>query len=144
MRVASQGSAKKRLLVIVRRPPYGDSLARSGIDTALAAAAFDMPVSLLFAGDGVLQLMPDQDSGAIGRRNLGRLLASLPLYEIDSVYADSEAAERYGLDTRQAPLPVQPLDSPEREENTRLARAYCDAHPRWQLSIQTHKLLGIP
>ena len=39
---------------------------------------------------------------------------------------------------------LQPLDSPEREENTRLARTYCDAHPRWQLSIQTHKLLGIP
>ena len=39
---------------------------------------------------------------------------------------------------------LQPLDSPEREENTRLASAYCDAHPRWQLSIQTHKDLGIP
>ncbi len=39
---------------------------------------------------------------------------------------------------------LQPLDSPLRDENTRLARAYCDAHPRWQLSIQTHKDLGIP
>ena len=39
---------------------------------------------------------------------------------------------------------LQPLDSPEREENTRLASVYCDTHPRWQLSIQTHKELGIP
>ncbi len=39
---------------------------------------------------------------------------------------------------------LQPLDSPERAENTRLASAYCDAHPRWQLSTQTHKDLGIP
>ena len=39
---------------------------------------------------------------------------------------------------------LQPLDSPEREEHTRLASVYCDTHPRWQLSIQTHKVLGIP
>jgi len=39
---------------------------------------------------------------------------------------------------------LQPLDSPERQENTRLASDYCGTHPRWQLSIQTHKVLGIP
>jgi 7-carboxy-7-deazaguanine synthase len=39
---------------------------------------------------------------------------------------------------------LQPMDSPEREENTRAAIAYCLAHPRWRLSLQTHKLLGIP
>jgi 7-carboxy-7-deazaguanine synthase (Cx14CxxC type) len=39
---------------------------------------------------------------------------------------------------------LQPMDSPEREENTRAAIAYCLAHPQWRLSLQTHKLLGIP
>ena len=39
---------------------------------------------------------------------------------------------------------LQPMDSPSREENTRLAVRYCLAHPRWRLSLQTHKLLGIP
>jgi 7-carboxy-7-deazaguanine synthase len=39
---------------------------------------------------------------------------------------------------------LQPMDSPERERNTELALAYCLAHPQWRLSIQTHKLLGIP
>lgn len=39
---------------------------------------------------------------------------------------------------------LQPLDGPRREENTELAIAYCLAHPRWRLSLQTHKLLGIP
>jgi 7-carboxy-7-deazaguanine synthase (Cx14CxxC type) len=40
-------------------------------------------------------------------------------------------------------LLLQPLDGPDREENTRLAVEYCLAHPRWRLSLQTHKYLGI-
>jgi len=38
---------------------------------------------------------------------------------------------------------VQPMDGPEVEQNTELAARYCLEHPRWRLSLQTHKLLGI-
>ncbi len=38
---------------------------------------------------------------------------------------------------------LQPLDSPERAENTRKAIDYCKQNPRWKLSVQTHKYLGI-
>ena len=38
---------------------------------------------------------------------------------------------------------LQPMDGPLREENTQLALRYCLEHPRWRLSLQTHKLLGI-
>jgi 7-carboxy-7-deazaguanine synthase (Cx14CxxC type) len=38
---------------------------------------------------------------------------------------------------------LQPMDGPRVEENTRAALAYCLAHPRWRLSVQTHKALGI-
>ena len=38
---------------------------------------------------------------------------------------------------------LQPMDGPLVDENTRLAVAYCLAHPRWRLSVQTHKALGI-
>jgi 7-carboxy-7-deazaguanine synthase (Cx14CxxC type) len=39
---------------------------------------------------------------------------------------------------------LQPMDGPAREDNTAAALRYCLAHPRWRLSLQTHKLLGIP
>jgi 7-carboxy-7-deazaguanine synthase len=39
---------------------------------------------------------------------------------------------------------LQPMDNAARDENTRAAVAYCMAHPRWRLSLQTHKTLGIP
>ena len=39
---------------------------------------------------------------------------------------------------------LQPMDGPERSQNTQLAVRYCLEHPRWRLSLQTHKFLGIP
>lgn len=39
---------------------------------------------------------------------------------------------------------LQPLDGSEREVHTQAAVAYCLAHPQWRLSLQIHKLLGIP
>ena len=38
---------------------------------------------------------------------------------------------------------LQPCDDPGREQNTRDAIAYCLEHPRWKLSLQTHKIVGI-
>lgn len=38
---------------------------------------------------------------------------------------------------------LQPMDGPRRESNTAAAIAYCQRHPQWRLSIQTHKLLNI-
>jgi 7-carboxy-7-deazaguanine synthase len=39
---------------------------------------------------------------------------------------------------------LQPMDGPERAVNTERALRYCLEHPQWRLSLQTHKLLGIP
>jgi len=39
---------------------------------------------------------------------------------------------------------LQPLDGPERDLHTQQAVDYCRRHPRWRLSLQTHKLIGIP
>ncbi|MGE5547153.1 MAG: 7-carboxy-7-deazaguanine synthase [Solirubrobacterales bacterium] len=39
---------------------------------------------------------------------------------------------------------LQPMDGPDRVANTMAAVAYCRTHPRWRLSLQTHKLIGFP
>jgi len=39
---------------------------------------------------------------------------------------------------------IQPMDGPDQTLNTQLAIDYCLKHPQWYLSIQTHKLIGIP
>lgn len=39
---------------------------------------------------------------------------------------------------------LSPMDGPDRATATQAAVAHCLAHPRWRLSLQTHKVLGIP
>ena len=64
--------------------------------------------------------------------------------ELKLIYPQAGAEpERYvGLEF--AHFLLQPMDGPARVENTRAAVSYCLKHPRWRLSIQTHKVLGIP
>jgi 7-carboxy-7-deazaguanine synthase (Cx14CxxC type) len=38
---------------------------------------------------------------------------------------------------------LQPMDGPRLKANTAASTAYCMAHPRWRLSLQTHKVIGI-
>jgi 7-carboxy-7-deazaguanine synthase (Cx14CxxC type) len=52
-----------------------------------------------------------------------------------------DLAELEGLDF--ASRRVQPMDGPALQANTAWAVQWCLDHPRWQLSLQTHKLLGI-
>lgn len=39
---------------------------------------------------------------------------------------------------------LQPMDGPEKESATAATIDYCRRHPQWRLSLQTHKLIGIP
>ena len=38
---------------------------------------------------------------------------------------------------------LQPMDGPDQAANTAAAVAYCLQHPRWRLSVQTHKYIGV-
>ncbi|MEP5569867.1 MAG: sulfurtransferase complex subunit TusC [Halioglobus sp.] len=103
---------RKRSLVVMRQSPYGSSLSRASVDLALAMGAFEQDYDLLFMGPGVLQLVAAQDSEKIGVKNIGRILSSLPLYDMESVYVDAAALERYGLNEASLVLPVKLLDDP--------------------------------
>lgn len=103
----------QRYLIICRRPPYGESFAREALDLALAAAAFDQSVALLFLGDGVTQLIREHNSAAIGEKSFEKQLSALPLYDIDTIYADTNALQQRGLHTSDLSLPAQPVDAAE-------------------------------
>jgi 7-carboxy-7-deazaguanine synthase len=64
--------------------------------------------------------------------------------ELKLVFPQSQAMpEQFeGLDFKHYFL--QPMDGLEGKRNTRLAIEYCLAHPQWRLSVQTHKVIGIP
>jgi 7-carboxy-7-deazaguanine synthase (Cx14CxxC type) len=64
--------------------------------------------------------------------------------ELKLVYPQAEfSPEAFeGLDF--ARFSLQPMDGPDLAANTVATVDYCMRHPHWQLSLQTHKLLGIP
>jgi 7-carboxy-7-deazaguanine synthase len=70
-------------------------------------------------------------------------LAQLSGQELKLVYpqAGVDPARFEDLDFERFYL--QPMDGPDRADNTQAAIAYCLAHPRWRLSVQTHKYIGI-
>lgn len=100
----------KQFLIICRRAPYGESYAREALDVAMAAAAFDQRIAMLFLGDGVAQLFTRQDSAALGQKSLEKQLSALPLYDVNEIYVDSEALAERGVDTNELSLPAIALD----------------------------------
>lgn len=64
--------------------------------------------------------------------------------ELKLVYPQADAMPETfeGLDFRHFLL--QPMDGPDLAANTKAAVDYCKTHPAWRLSLQTHKVLGIP
>ena len=63
--------------------------------------------------------------------------------ELKLVYPQADAPPERFENLAFRHFSLQPMDGPDVERNTRLALQYCLAHPRWRLSLQTHKLLGI-
>lgn len=101
------------VLFVLRHSPYGSDMAKSAIDAALAFAAFEQPLNLLFLGDGVLQLMPGQDGKVIGRKTIYKQLLSLPMYDVERIYVDSVAAQRHRIDLAAFPASVERVSEGE-------------------------------
>lgn len=64
--------------------------------------------------------------------------------ELKLVYPQPGALPEQFQDLAFRQFYLQPMDGAHREDNTQRAVAYCLKHPRWRLSLQTQKLLGIP
>lgn len=88
---------KKKILIINRRAPYGRSNARDSLDAALTCGVFEMPVSILFADDGIFQLIDNHQAKEIGQKNLSANLAALPMYDIDQLFTCADSLRAHGL-----------------------------------------------
>lgn len=64
--------------------------------------------------------------------------------ELKLVYPQPGAEPERFEDLDFAHFFLQPMDGPDAEANTQATLAFCLAHPKWRLSLQTHKLLRIP
>lgn len=65
------------------------------MDALLAAAIFDQKISVIFMGDGVLQLRGNQLP--VSGRNQMKMLQSLSMYDIDQIFVQSSALRERGM-----------------------------------------------
>jgi len=84
-------------LIRIQSAPYEGQRATLGVDAALACGAFGQSAALLLeaAGRQVLQEAAPPDAAD---RNLYKLVASLPLYDIDTVYISGASGEDSPVD----------------------------------------------
>jgi 7-carboxy-7-deazaguanine synthase (Cx14CxxC type) len=113
------------------------------LDVPVVMAFHDAGFEVAIETNGTLPAPPDVDWVCVSPK-AGTELVLRGGQELKLVFPQPGAEpERFaGLDFRH--FFIQPMDGPDREQNTRLAVRYCLEHPQWRLSLQTHKLLGIP
>jgi 7-carboxy-7-deazaguanine synthase (Cx14CxxC type) len=115
-------------------------LDRAAID-ALHSAGFEIGIETngtIEAPEGIDWICVSPKANAALRQTRGDELKLV--YPQREAEAQPECFNRLGF----AHFFLQPLDDERREANTESAIQYCLAHPQWKLSLQTHKMLGIP
>jgi 7-carboxy-7-deazaguanine synthase len=131
------GSAEARLVVCTGGEPLLQ------LDAALIAALHGHGFDIALETNGTIAAPPGIDWVCVSPK-ADAPLAQLRGQELKLVFpqAGVDPARFEALDFERFYL--QPMDGPLREANTQAAVAYCLCHPRWRLSVQTHKYLGLP
>jgi 7-carboxy-7-deazaguanine synthase len=133
---AWQGGPSDRLVVLTGGEPLLQ------LDGPLIAALHGRGFSLALETNGTIAVPAGVDWICVSPK-ADAPLAQVSGHELKLVYPQPgvDPARFEGLSFERFLL--QPMDGPARAENTQAAIAYCLAHPRWRLSVQTHKYLGI-
>lgn len=87
----------KKILFVLQKPPHRGAYLQETLDIVMTAAAFDQDVSLLLLDKAVFHLKQNQSSGATGLKDTAPIFKALPLYGIETVYAESESLQENGL-----------------------------------------------
>jgi 7-carboxy-7-deazaguanine synthase len=113
------------------------------LDEALIAALHAEAFEVAVESNGTLAVPAGIDWLTVSPK-AGAPLTAREGDELKLVYPQPGAEPEQYLDLDFRHFYLQPMDGPAREANTAAALRYCLSHPRWRLSLQTHKLLGIP
>jgi len=103
----------KKFMFVNRRAPYGTIYALESLEVVLIAATFDQDVSLVFADDGVYELVKNQDTRGIGIKNHSKTYRALEGYDIEKLYVERESLEARGLGEDDLLVDVEVLGSAE-------------------------------
>ena len=113
------------------------------VDAALVAAVHARGFEIAIETNGT-RLPPDGIDWICVSPKAGADLVLTRGHELKLVYPQPELRPETVAELDFAHFFLQPMDGPDRSANTQAAVAYCLDHPQWRLSVQTHKMIGIP
>jgi 7-carboxy-7-deazaguanine synthase len=113
------------------------------LDDALIAALHRRGFEIAIETNGTLPLPDDLDWICVSPK-AGTTLVQRRGNELKLVYPQEGAEPERFESLAFEHFLLQPMDGPDRDANTLATLEYCRDHPRWGISLQTHKLLGIP
>lgn len=87
----------KKFMYVNRKAPFGTVYALESLEVVLIGAAFEQDVSLAFIGDGIYQILKNQDSSDIGMKTFAPTFSALGDYDIRKMYVEKESLEERGL-----------------------------------------------
>ena len=87
----------KKFMYVNRKAPFGTVYALESLEVVLIGAAFEQEVALAFIGDGVYQIMNNQDSTDIGMKTFSPTFKALGDYDVKNMYVEKESLEERGL-----------------------------------------------
>lgn len=88
-------NTNKSIAILNSKGPYANSAGKDALDIALIFGSFEQPVSLFFQGDGVWQLMQDQNGSIITVKDYLKTFAAFEFYDIEQVcVCQSSLSER--------------------------------------------------
>ena len=90
-------NAKKRIMYVHRRAPYGTIYALEALDVMLAGAVFEQNVSAAFIDDGVYQLRRGQNPSVLQMKDFSKTFGALPDFDFTHIYAEQESLEQRGM-----------------------------------------------
>jgi tRNA 2-thiouridine synthesizing protein C len=86
-----------KVAFVTRQVPHGTCYARETQDAILATSALTEALSVFFIGDGVYQLLPEQNPQAIACRNFAPTFGMFDLYDIENIYVCVDSLLERGL-----------------------------------------------
>lgn len=113
------------------------------VDETLTTALHDEGFYIAVETNGTQPVPPGIDWVCVSPK-LGADLVVHRGNELKLVYPQAGDDPANYVDLEFDSFRLQPMDSADARQNTAAAVDYCLSHPRWQLSLQTHKFLGIP
>ncbi len=112
------------------------------VDTALINALHAQNFEIAVETNGTVQAPPDIDWICVSPK-AGADWVQRRGDELKLVYPQPTLLPADVMDVEFENYLLQPMDGIMQRQNTRAAIAYCQAHPQWRLSVQTHKILEI-